>query len=396
MMGLSGRPRDTTADPALWPKSRPYPAVFLPHEAAKPPLVHKIHILGDDERARFMAHVLCSVYDSVDVLGWRTRLPSRYHNVQMSHPRYSPAPSKIEPNAALSQARSSDDHRIEQLLVSGKAHEVVRSIKSVKHRVDENTTVCLMHEGLGVLEAVRNMFLEGSNPRPNLMLGHMSHRLLYHRNSDSVKRVRNGDTRLTRGASPETDDELPMVKSLRRARDLRVSLSTYESWLRFKLPSVIFDSVVEPVCVLLDTPYKGLLQNRAAQRMMQSLLSEIILVVQNMPEVEGSTVLGEFLRGRSIERIIHNGILAKRSGPSQLVSRVDKGLPTDIDYLTGYFLRRGRQLNLDMRANALVSDAVKARHSRAIERLNSYVPVEEVSLPSHLEHRYRTVPKRTA
>ncbi|KAM4065046.1 ketopantoate reductase panE/ApbA domain-containing protein [Hirsutella rhossiliensis] len=372
------------------------PAVLLPPEAARSPTVHKIHILGEDERSRFIAHALSGVYDSIELLGWRTNMPSKYRNIRKSRHSARHAPSIVETNAGLPPQPRVDtkDDRIDQLLVTGRAHEVVRSIKSVQDRVDENTTICLMHEGLGVLEDVRRKFFEGSNPSPRFILGHMSHRLAFHRNSNSVRRLKSGDTRLTLGLSndQEADTSLPMVRSLRESRDLRSTMTPYDQWLRFKLPSVIFDTVVEPVCVLLEMSYQGLLQNMPAQRIMHSLLTEIIRVVDQMPEVEGSAVIRNFMHGKSIHKILHENILAKRFSPSQLVLRVDKGLPTDIDYLNGYFIRRGQELGLDLRVNAMVRDMIKAKHSQAIERLNSYVPVEEMSVPSHLTHRYRTRP----
>lgn len=372
------------------------PAVLLPPEAAKSPTVHKIHILGEDERSRFIAHALSGVYDSVELLGWRTNMPSKYRNIRKSRSNARHAPSTVEANAGLpAQPRvETKDDRIDQLLVTGRAHEVVTSINSIRDRVDENTTICLMHEGLGVLEDVRRKFFEGSHLSPKFVLGHMSHRLVFHRNSNSVRRLKSGDTRLALGPGNDqsTDASLPMVTSLRESRDLRSTLTPYDQWLRFKLPSVIFDTVVEPVCVLLEMTYQGLLQNMPAQRIMHSLLTEIIRVVDQMPEVEGSAVVRNFMHGKSIHKVLHENILAKRFSPSQLMLQVDKGLPTDIDYLNGYFLRRGRELGLDLRVNAMVRDMIKAKHSQAIERLNSYVPLEETSIPSHLTHRYRTRP----
>ncbi|EQL03558.1 hypothetical protein G6O67_002076 [Ophiocordyceps sinensis] len=388
-------PNSSTNPRAQNPQSR-VPAVLLPPEAAKSPTVHKIHILGEDVRSRFIAHALSGVYDSVELLGWKTEMPSKYRNIRKSTHSARHAPSTLEANAGLpAQPRvETNDHHIDQLLVTGRGYEVVRSIESLMDLVDENTTICLMHEGLGVLEDVRKRFLQGPESSPRFILGHMSHRLVFDRNSNAVRRLKSGDTRLTLalGTKPETDASLPMVMLLRESRDLRSTMTPYDQWLRFKLPSVVFDAVVEPVCVMLEMPYEGLLQNLAAQRIMHNLLTEIIGVVDQMPEIEGSAVIRDFMHGQSIHKMLHQRILAKRFSPSQLVLQVDKGLPTDVDYLNGYFLRRGRELGVDVRVNALVRDMIKAKHSQAIERLNSYIPMEETSLPSYMTHRYRRRP----
>lgn len=377
--------------------------MLLPREAANSPTVHKIHILGDDERSKFIAHALSSVYDSVEMLGWRSSHSSKYRNVQKSKPTSRRSAAAItESNLAVPQAiAQADDTHIDQLVVSGRGHEAVEALQSVKNRINENTTVCLMNDGLGVLEDVRKKIFEGTDTAPNFLLGHMSHRLAFNRTYDAVTQLKQGQTRLTFAEAPrmrvkdmhKVETRPNFVKTLEEAKDLHSSLSPFDQWLRFKLPSVIFDSVVEPVCVLLEMPYQGLLQNPAAQRMMHSLLSEIIQVLENMPELEGSTVIRDYVHSKGIRRFMYNSIMAKRSHPSQLVRRIENGLPTDVEYLNGYFLRRGQKLGLDLRMNVMMRDMIKARHSQAIERLNSFIPVEETSIPSDLAFRYRKTPR---
>lgn len=377
------------------------PSVLLPPEAAKSPTVHKIHILGEDERSKFIAHALSGVYDSVEMLGWRNNnSSSKYRNFQKTKSSNQRGTAKLEPMSVAPRILGrDDDSRIDQLLVTGKGYEAVQALRSVKHRVDENTMVCLMNDGLGVLEDVRKKIFAGDDLGPNFLLGHMSHRLAFNRKFDSVKQLKQGETKLTlvnmsRLANKDkTEGRTHFIKSLEEVKDLRSSLTPFDQWLRFKLPTVMFDSVVEPVCVLLDMPYQGLLQNPAAQRMMQSLMSEIITVVENMPEVKDSAPIREFVHSKGIHKLMYNGIMAKRSQSSQLLRRINSGLPTDIEYLNGYFLRRGGQLGLDLRMNIMIRDMIKAKHSIAIERLNTYIPIEETSIPSASTFRYRTTPR---
>ena len=308
-----------------------------------------------------------------------------------------------EPNLAVPRVLASkDSSHIDELVVTGRGHEAVEALESVKHRIDEQTTVCLMNDGLGVLEDVRKRIFEDTASAPNFLLGHMSHRLVFNRASDAVKQLKLGQTKLTLAATEpfvrvkdmhKMESRSNLIKTLGEVRDLNSSLTSFDQWLRFKLPSVIFDSVVEPVCVLLEMPYHGLLQNPAAQRMMQNLLSEIVLVLENLPEVKDSTVMRDYIRGRGMRKLVYGQINGKRSQPSQLVRRIENGLPTDVEYLNGYFLRRGQKLGLDLRMNLMMRDMVKARQSQAIERLNSFIPVEETSIPSHDSFRYRTSPK---
>ncbi|KAG5924721.1 hypothetical protein E4U53_003385, partial [Claviceps sorghi] len=379
------------------------PSVLLPREAAaQSQTVHKIHILGEDERSKFIAHALSNVYGSVEMLGWRSQCSSEYRNVQRSRPNSIRASPNIVPNLAGPRTLAQQDSsRIDKLVVTGHAHEAVTALEAVKHRIDKDTTVCLMNDGLGVLEDVRKKIFEGTDDAaPHFLLGHMTHRLTFNRRYDAVTRLKRGQTRLTHAQNlymrtkdmQKVASRPNLVRALGRARDLESSFHPFDEWLRFKLPSVLFDSVVEPVCVLLEMPYQGLLQNPPAQRMMQGLLHEIILVLQSLPELQQSTVIRDYVYSKGIRRFMYGRILAKRTQPSRLGRRIERGLPTDVEYLNGYFIRRGQALGLDMRMNLMMRDMVKAKHSLAIERLNSFVPLEETSIPSDLGFRYRTSP----
>ncbi|GAO14859.1 uncharacterized protein UV8b_04098 [Ustilaginoidea virens] len=382
------------------------PSVLLPREAACSPTVHKIHVLGEDARSKFIAHALSSVYDSVEMIGWKTRPfsspseSSKYGNIEKTRPGSRRTTSVVARNLAAREdaPAQSDGPDIHQLVVTGYGYEAAKALETVKDRLDDNATVCLMNDGLGVLEDVRTRIFQGAHEAPNFLLGHMSHRLAFNRRYDAVARLRGGQTRLTYAEAPrvrledaqKVESRPNFVRSLARAKDLKSSFNTYDQWLRFKLPAVIFDSVVEPVCVLLDMPYHGLLQNRAAQRTMYRLLREILLVLEDMPELKNSTVIRDYLHSQGVQKFLYNRIMSKRSNPSQLVRRIQHGLPTDVEYLNGYFIRRGRSLGINLPMNVMMRDMIKAKHSQSIEQLNSYIPVEETSVPSHLAFQYRT------
>lgn len=369
------------------------PAVHIPAEAAKAGPVHKIHILGDDARSRFIAHALCSVYNSVELLGPRTMPKSRYRNVEhVPSQKYTPGHTVVK-NAASSQKSKDQKSHIDELIVTGRGYEAVEAIKSVEHRVDEKTSILLMNDGMGVLEDVREEVFKDTEKEPTFILGHMNHSLHYNRKFDSVQQLKSGKTLLTEVPSLRGDGTLslqqrpPMLETMQQLGRLRVTSTTYDDWLRFKLPSMIFTAVVEPVCVLLDLSYKGLLENKAARGMIKQLLGEIVLLAENLPEVQESAQILAYLRGSSIEKLCYKKIMAKASAPSDLLLRVNKGLGTDINYQNGYFLRRAKKLNLDMPMNSFMAQTVEAKLEEYLARRNAYIPVME---KSHASSEYQT------
>ncbi|KAF5619510.1 2-dehydropantoate 2-reductase [Fusarium sp. NRRL 52700] len=381
------------------PSSQFYvPSVVIPAEAAKSGPVHKIHILGEDVRSRFIAHALCSVYDSVETVPFRGMPKSRYRNVEKVQPERTRKNAYVEKNAAMPENDTAisendvvpqpDRSHIDELIVTGRGFEAVKAIASVKDRIDDKTSICLLNEGMGVLEQVREQLFNGTQPEPNFYLGHMSHALAFNRNRGSVKQLKSGRTVFTKadpvlnaekGLYVAVEQQPSMMRSLRRVKELNTTFSTYEHWLRFKLPSVMFTAAVEPVCVLLDISYQGLLKNRNAQRMMNQLLAEMALVTENMPEVQDSPDLIRFLRGEGLKKFCYRRITGKSEAPSDLLRRINKGLQTDINYQNGYFLRRARILGIDTPTNELMIQMIKARRTEELEKLRSYIPVREAS-----------------
>ncbi|KAF4979369.1 hypothetical protein FZEAL_4410 [Fusarium zealandicum] len=375
---VSERKAGSITPTSTTPSSRFYvPSVVLPAETAKSGPVHKIHILGDDGRSRFIAHALCSVYDSVEMLSFRHIPKPRYHYVEKSQPERTRKSTYAEKNlASADKPDKTDKSHIDQLVVTGRGFEAVKAVRSVKDRVDENTSICLLNDGMGVLEQVREEIFKGTRREPNFLLGHMSHALVFNRNRGSVKELKAGRTVLTKAdAVLETTKDLhasldrtDFMRSLQKVTSLRATTSRYDEWLRFKLPSMIFTAAVEPVCVLLEMPYNGLLYNRSAQSMMNKLLDEMSMLVQNLPEVEGSPQLQAFLRGEGLKKFCYRRITGKSMAPSDLLKRVEKGLQTDMNYQNGYFLKRASTLGIDMPTNQMMVQMIrKAR----LEQLKS-------------------------
>ncbi|KAL6361321.1 hypothetical protein LRP88_04788 [Fusarium phalaenopsidis] len=296
------------------------------------------------------------------MLSFRDMPKSRYRNVEKVQPDRTRSSAYAEKNTALvEEPDTPSTSHIDQLLVTGRGFEAVKAIASVKDRVDENTTICLMNDGMGVLEEVREKIFNGTYSGPTFMLGHMSHALVFNRNRGSVKELKAGRTVLTmadtalrslKGLRASPDGTL--LRSLQLAPSLKASTSPYDRWLKFKLPSMMFTAAVEPVCVLLDLPYNGLLHNRSAQSMMNKLLDEMATVVENLPEVQGSTELLNFLQGEGLKRFCYRRITGKAMAPSELVKRIEKGLQTDMNYQNGYFLKRAKTLGLEMPTNRLM------------------------------------------
>lgn len=69
----------------------------------------------------------------------------------------------------------SGENYIYNLIVTVKAPATVAALRSIKHRVDANSTICFMQNGLGQIDLVNREVFTDPETRPTYMLGIVSH-----------------------------------------------------------------------------------------------------------------------------------------------------------------------------------------------------------------------------
>ncbi|CAI0655331.1 unnamed protein product, partial [Colletotrichum noveboracense] len=369
------------------------PAVMMGHDSPPPPSSRMVHILGADEKTKFISHALHGVYDSVQTLD----IPkdTRYVNVTGNVSRDSKWKEKApwsDRNHAFAERSESveDDGHISNLIVGGRPGQVLEALGKVRHRVDDRTAICYMSDGLGVAEAANNKYFKDEEKRPSIVLGHFSSPVAYNRNSKSV-RVMHPDyaTSLT-GVRPlvEGRDEYlsetawlrtqSMLQKFATADLLKAQGMQLENWMKVKIPALMFSAVAEPICVLLDRPYKDLTRNRHANLLMDQLLEEIADVVAIMPEVKRSPELQNMLRRGYMKKMIMSQLWGKKDAPSRMALQIRRGALTDIDYLNGFFIQRGEMAGLKLPANKMAVSMVKAKHKTVWRKTQSKMDDSEL------------------
>ncbi|OHE95844.1 hypothetical protein CORC01_08841, partial [Colletotrichum orchidophilum] len=368
------------------------PAVMMGHNSPPPPSSRTVHILGNDERSLFLSHALHGIYDSVKTLNLTSNTPYRDVAGNLDVKRNTRA--WLEPNAAIGRSKEgeNDDTHISNLVVAGRPSQTVKLLEKVKHRIDDRTAVCYVQDGLGVAEAVTNRVFPEKDKRPSIMLGHMTHSLAYDRKAKSVKVMAPGYETALAGVRPyygkkkskhlSTDTWLrtqSMMDKFASSDLLKAKGLALDSWMKVKIPSLMFSAVCDPICVMLDYRYEELIYNPTANKLINQLLNEIADVVARMPEVKNSPELQAILRGEGMRKEIMGKLRGKGSAPSKMALQIQRGMLTDIDYLNGFFIERGRRFGVKLPANEMVVGMVKAKHKAQLEKNRSYIPLEVTS-----------------
>ncbi|CAK7270280.1 hypothetical protein SEPCBS119000_004008 [Sporothrix epigloea] len=452
-----------------------------------------VYVLGGNPQATYLAHILSCVPKSprVRLLLFSKQFAENWRRegsqVQILRPGQKPRPMRLrgemvrpppDPVRALAAragrgpfpSNSVPEPRrqtiIQNLIVTEACVPSIAAIARIKHRLDNNSTICLVQPGLGVVERLNELHFPCPETRPRYILAHMTHSLGYTSRPFSVAELGVGKVMLTLytppneqpavtagvpansdassdsvasflkqlSASSDASDDSPevalpegetrQVKAamidnglhlmylLGVAPTLGTGFYRYGAFLQRKLPEMIAQSAHETIATVLDLPLgDDIMHNGEARALLQGLVDEMINVVRALPETHADPKLLDFVASGQLERQVkqllhkHDGkskrtanlrrlgetgasssgdsadALGKQSlgpivspGPCKMAIRTALGRRADVQFLNGYFVRRGRELGIACPMNEMVIRLVQARRlanqTRRAEHIN--------------------------
>ncbi|EGS22835.1 2-dehydropantoate 2-reductase-like protein [Thermochaetoides thermophila DSM 1495] len=282
---------------------------------------------------------------------------------------------------------------IENLVVTVPAGQVLQALKTIRHRLDHRSTILLINDGLGVAEDLINAYFPDELTRPIFLLGYSSTALAHTDHLYSVAEVHPGRLYLTLWQQPP-DPNLPfrlrrhppLERTVRGTHFLRLltampGLSAggfpLSSFYKHKLPATAFRAIVDPLAAMLDCNYEKLAQNRSALALMDRLIGEVASVIARLPECTDRERQARQVTGiaSSLRKEVLLKLRLMRSADSPMRSRLSRGYDTDLDYTVGYFVRRGRELRVDVSGLEAVMFAAKAKLVETKKEREDEVPL---------------------
>lgn len=314
--------------------------------------------------------------------------------------RYIPdQPLKKAPTNPLApdEKLTSGETYIYSLIVTVKGPTTRQALLSIKHRLNSDSTICLIQNGMGQVDELNKYIFTDPKTRPTYMLGIISHGA--HMASDfTVIHAGSGTTALgivrdfdrypepppskdslqppSPSSMPEedrkrhypTDTDLYsplssrfLLRTLTRSPTLCCAPFPYLDLMQLQLEKLTVNALMNPLTALLNIPNGSLLENSNIARTTRLLLAEISLVIQRLPELNG--VPG--VRARfSPERLetLYLGVADKTAANSSSMREdVRKRKDTEIEYINGYIVRRGEELGIRCVLNYMLMQLVMAK-----------------------------------
>lgn len=358
----------------------------------------RVHILGFDPRAYSIAYELagCNFLDPVKLLIHKRILMNNWQyegkRLMMVKDDKVHYRKHVEAEWVGKGSQPISKEHIEQLIVTIPCRQTRVAIENLAHRIDHRTTICLIQDGLGVVEELNEHVFTDMTRRPTYILGHFSASVGY------VKQVFYSTVLRTPGKLYLTALEKgigqfslikfhPPVEARSAATSFLHTLSTVpnlgagayglEPFLCRKLPAMTFHSVIEPLAIALDGDYMDVLRNETAMNLADDLLGEIFNVIWAMPELMGGGRVMQHCSRDALRKYAVQRLASKGKAQSQMVSQVRAGKMVDVDYLNGYFIKRGKELGIKMPQNEMMVDVIKARVEGRESEIKGLIPMQQ-------------------
>jgi 2-dehydropantoate 2-reductase len=283
------------------------------------------------------------------------------------------------------------------LICTVKAQHSVAAMKSIRHRVDQRTTICLMQNGLGQIDELIDQVFTDPATRPTFLIGVISHgcymtgpvtvhhtgfgatSLGIHRDTDRYPLPPKSLQQTTSLSSLSTEDRARhyptdaelyatslsaryLLRTLTRTSTLAAAAYPYLDLLQLQLEKLSANALLNPLTALYDLPNGFMLQNTPLSTVQNMLLAELSLVIRSLPELQTIPALNARFSSARLKDLFVGVATKTAKNSSSMREDVRKAkLDTEIDYINGYIVKRGQEVGVQAVLNFMVCQMVKAK-----------------------------------
>ena len=275
------------------------------------------------------------------------------------------------------------------VIVTVKSKDTVAALRSVKHRLNALSTICLIQNGMGQIEELNREVFTDPSTRPTYMLGIISHGV--HLASNFVA-IHAGFGTVALGVMRDLDKfPLPpknppdpsslspsersrlyptdadlysalssryLLRTLTRSPILACAAFPTLDLLQLQLEKLAINAIMNPLTALLDLPNGRLLHNHALSKVQRLLLAEISLVLRSLPELEGVPNVRMRFSPERLETLTMSVTAKTAENSSSMREDIRKGRATEVEYINGYVVKRGEEMGVKCVLNYMLMQLV--------------------------------------
>ncbi|BCS30215.1 ketopantoate reductase family protein [Aspergillus puulaauensis] len=262
------------------------------------------------------------------------------------------------------------NNKINNLIVTVKATQTVSALDALKSRLSPSSTVLFLQNGCGMIDDVNEQLFPDPTTRPNYIVGVISHGVTL---DSPFNATHTGAAAISLGSVPrattpaqqrsgdttgEEGEGYMLTTLLAQSPRLAATSYTYTDVLQIQLEKLAVNGFCNPVCALHDAKNAILFGFPELRR---EILSEISNIVLHLPELAGVPGVRERFCVERLESTV-NGILERtRETTCSMVVDLRGRRETEVRYINGYWVRRGREVGVSVAVNERLMREVSKR-----------------------------------
>lgn len=269
---------------------------------------------------------------------------------------------------------------IENLIVATKTLNTVKALSSVRHRLTCNSTVLFTQNGMGTVEEVTSAVFPSPSTRPHYLKSITSHGVY---SLGPFRSVHAGLANVTIGRAilpgqPDTRNpskSKTLIDRIVSSPGLAAREVDPQELIRLQIEKLVVNAMINPLTVIFDCK-NGVLFNRASiVYLMRLLLAEASHVIQSLPELRDDPEIASRFSTQNLETIVLDVAEKTAQNTSSMLQDVRAGRATEIDYINGYIVKRGKEQGVECNMNEKLIQLVKEGKVIEVEDTKSeFVP----------------------
>jgi 2-dehydropantoate 2-reductase len=321
---------------------------------------------------------------------------------------------------ATQETMESGETFIYNLICTVKAQVTAKAMVSIRHRVDSRTTIVLMQNGLGQVDELMSKVFTDPSRRPTFLIAIVSHGC-YMDGPNTVVHAGTGVTSLgihrdqfrhplppktfstnIADLSPSdrkyyypTDADLYapslssryLLRTLTRTPALACAPFANLDLLQLQYEKLSTNALLNALTAIYDVPNGDTLQNPHLSTIQNMLAAEISLILRSLPELASVPGLAARFSAERLKNLYVAVATKTAKNSSSMREDLRHKKDTEIDYINGYIVRRGRELGIQAACNFMVCEMVKAKLHFAVSQARHRVPFDSRLVESSEEIR---------
>jgi len=358
----------------------------------------RVYILGTGNIGTIVAHSLASLPDSIRpritlilhrkslLDAWKRRGETidmlRYED-GVSQPRGGIDVELVEPESSQETSRPAgretpqSQEPIRHLILSVLASQTTSALAPIKHRLDQNSTVLFLQNGMGSPNEAAEKIFPSLDTRPHFLQGivlpggwtlepfvvrHAAKGNLPVGTIPRSEQWKAEDQIDNKADESGNESSRYIIDILSKPPVLAAEEVDYTELFQRQLEKLAINIVANPLTAILNESNAVLLQPPLLPTI-QALIGETAAIIRALAQLKGITGSRERFSARTLESRVMGYLVRVPENTTSMCQHLRAGKKTEIEYINGYLVKRAREMGVPCELNSMLYQLILTKEA---------------------------------